>query len=118
MLYLFCREKDPVKETKSNPSKRHRDRLNLEIENISQLIPFPEEVIEKLDKLSILRLAVAYLRNKNYHAGKLIVRGLYGSVFPLSRFFSANQRFFGTRANNFWQYGNHRFRKVDKFVEI
>jgi len=44
--------------------------LNLEIENISQLIPFPEEVIEKLDKLSILRLAVAYLRNKSYHAGK------------------------------------------------
>ena len=40
------------------------------------------------------------------------------AVFPLRRFFSVNQRFFGTRANNFWQYGNHSFRKFDKFVEL
>ena len=26
-------------------------------------------------------------------------------VFPLGHFFSANQRFVGARANNFWQYG-------------
>ena len=31
---------------------------------------------------------------------------------------SANQRLFETRANNFWHYDKHRFRKVDKFVEI
>ena len=38
--------------------------------------------------------------------------------FPPSRFFSANRRFVGARANNFWQYSEHSFRKFDKFVEI
>ena len=41
-----------------------------------------------------------------------------GAVFPLSRFFSANRRFVGARANNFRQYSKHSFRKFDKFVEI
>ena len=37
---------------------------------------------------------------------------------PIKPIFLANQRFFGARANNFWRYGNHSFRKFDKFVEI
>ena len=40
------------------------------------------------------------------------------SVFPLSRFFSANRRVVGGRANNFWQYSKYNFGKFDKFVEI
>ena len=39
-------------------------------------------------------------------------------VFPQSRFFSANRRFFGARANKLWQYCKCSFRKFDKFVEI
>ena len=27
---------------------------------------------------------------------------------PTNQYFSANQQFVGTRANNFWQYGKHR----------
>lgn len=74
----------------TNPSKRHRERLNGELETVAGLLPFDENTLQRLDKLSVLRLAVSFLQIKAHFSGNFqyfIYSNLTFSFFKEKLFF-------------------------------
>ncbi len=47
-------------------AKKRRDQELEEMERLAQLLPFPEDVLTRLDKGTILKLAICYLQMKQF----------------------------------------------------
>ena len=57
-------------------AKSRRDQETVELNSLAKLLPVPEETVEKLDKGTILRLVISYLKLKQEyeHQSKFFIQ--------------------------------------------
>ncbi|NWX20801.1 AHR protein, partial [Aegotheles bennettii] len=92
-------------------------RLNRELERLAALLPFPAELVARLDKLSVLRLAAGHLRARSFFSGKAAAPRLcvplpWGPPFPAPDLAASHRRAAGLGC------GRCRLRALNGFVLV
>ena len=61
--FLFCRNNNDDRKAKSRVAAKHRRSAeNKEFTDLSKLLPLQQQIAAQLDKASIIRLTISYLR--------------------------------------------------------
>ena len=59
--------------------KKHREKFNLAIKELSESLPIPDEMRSNLDKVSVIKIAVSFLKLQSLIRGKHVLCNVLGA---------------------------------------
>ena len=68
-IFLFSRILELRKEKSRDAARSRRGKENFEFYELAKMLPLPSAITSQLDKASIIRLTIAYLRLRDFAAG-------------------------------------------------